>query len=265
MKRQLTHKKDEFDKRDHIMAPAARTVAGIEVNLLTVLGPVRDQGQAGSCTGQASAGFGDALYNQQSKYFTGIVPAGEYFSALMIYAEERISDGTFPRDLGSDSRSAMRVLNRTGMCLNSAMVYDDHAINVVPNKEALSQASRYRIGAYHRVLLDETLETFRSCLQSGYCRIIGIPVYKGIESDECADTGMLPIPKSTDTPIGGHEMLVFGCSDRLQTDFVRNSWGTSWGVGGNLHIPYAYYQAVGGNDTLDSWTGHMGKPWIPKK
>lgn len=264
MKRQLTHRKDTFDKRDHIMAPA-KISASLAVNMLSQLGPVRDQGQAGSCTGNASGGFADALYNQQSKYFSSVVPQGEYFSALMIYAEERIADGTFPQDEGSDSRSAMRVLNRQGACLNSQMPYNDQEMSLVPDDAQLAQAMQYRIGAYHRVLLDTNLQSFRSCLQSGYCRIIGIPVYEGIQSDECAETGNLPIPSKTDTPIGGHELLVYGCDDNNQVELVRNSWGSSWGVSGNLFIPYAYYDAVGGNDTLDSWTGHMGKPWIPKK
>jgi C1A family cysteine protease len=259
---QLTHKKDEFDKRDSIFP--LMTVGHVEVSLKDQLGPVRDQGSMGSCTGNASGGFFDWLFNTQGKYFPTPVPTGDMFSALNIYANERIMDGTFPNDVGSDSRSAFRVLSRLGACLNSQMPYDQSLAAEAPNATQITEAKNYKIGAYHRILWDAKLEGFRSVLASGYCRIIGIPVYQGIESDECAETGNLPMPKRTDTPIGGHELLVFGASDRLQVEFVRNSWGASWGQQGNLNIPYGYYDIVGGNDVLDSWTAHMGKPWKKK-
>src|ERR1700677_3164102 len=120
MQRQLTHRKDAFDKRDHLMMPRVAPLPPM-INMISSLGPVRDQGQAGSCTGNASGGFLDFLYNSQGRYFKGKVPQSDLFSALFIYAEERIADGTFPQDEGSDSRSAMRVLNKLGACLNSQM------------------------------------------------------------------------------------------------------------------------------------------------
>lgn len=236
-------------------------------SMLSQLGPVRDQGDSGSCTGNASGGFFDSLYNQQTKYFRTPVPVNDYFSATFIYAEERVYDGSFPQDAGSDSRSAMQVLNKKGACLNSQMpmIASQAAqeITVMPTPLQVIQAEPYKIGAYHRVLLDDELQGFRGCLASGYCRIIGIPVYEGIQSNECAETGLLPIPASTDTPIGGHELLVYGYDDTQQVELVRNSWGIGWGLMGNLKIPYGYYAAVGGNDQMDSWVGHMGKPWKP--
>lgn len=264
VKRLLLHNKDKFDKRDHILPmlfPTPPRGSITTISMMQFLGPVRDQGQAGSCTGQASAGFLDWLYKMQTKYFVGRMAPTDMFSALQIYAEERINNGDFPADNGSDSRTAFRVLNQLGACLNSVMPYSDTQIALVPNTQACANAATFKIGAYHRVLLDDNLQSFRGCLASGYCRIIGIPVYEGIDSDECATTGMLPIPKTTDTPIGGHELLVYGYDDTKQVELVRNSWGTNWGLGGNLTIPYAYYSAVGGNDAMDSWTAHMGKPW----
>lgn len=261
--RKFLTRKDKYDKRDHMMMAPRRGVVPIPsyYNMLGSLGPVRDQGGAGSCTGNAAGGLADFLYVLFSKYFGGIVPSTDFFSALFIYAVERVKNGDFPQDAGSDSRTACQVLNQIGACLNSQMPYVDTEINILPSPVQTADAGAFKIGAYHRVLLDDNLQAFRSCLASGYCRIIGIPVYQGIQSDECATTGMLPIPASTDTPIGGHELLVYGYDDNKKVELVRNSWGPNWGVKGNLMIPYAYYAAVGGNDQLDSWTMHMGKSW----
>lgn len=258
--RKFLVRKDTFDRRDNLAAPSGSPLPAT-VDLTAKLGPVRDQGQAGSCTGQAGAGFMDWLYNTFTAYFPDKLPTSPEFSALFLYAEERIRNGDFPQDAGSDSRTLMQVLNQIGICLNSTDPYADTLITQLPNDPQITAAASFKIGAYHRVLFESGLLTARSVLASGYCRVIGIPVYQAIQSDEVAHTGYLPIPSAGQTPIGGHEMLVYGYDDRIGMEKVRNSWGTTWGMLGNLYIPYGYYAAVGGNDTCDSWVGHMGKPW----
>jgi len=269
MPRILNLRKDVFDVRDHLAAPSVVTLPTL-VDLSAKLGPVRDQGSAGSCTGQSGGGFMDWLYLTFPQFFAQKVAGVVQFSALFLYAQERIKNGTFPDDAGSDSRTLMQVLNQIGICLDSDDPYSDGAISKMPAPAMDVDAENFKIGAYHRVLFDTGLATAKSVLASSYCRTIGIPVYKAIQSDEVATTGLLPIPSQLETPIGGHELLVYGYDDSIKissslgAELVRNSWGASWGINGNLRIPYDYYDAVGGNDTADSWTGHMGKPWVPK-
>jgi len=252
-------RKDPFDKRDHL---AMRSAAPLptHVDLSGNLGPVRDQGNSGSCTGQAGAGFMDWLYNTMQPYFPKKVSPVE-FSALFLYARERLANGDFPADNGSDSRTLMWVLNSQGICPNSADPFADTAIGQMPTSAMGTAAKPFMIGAYHRVLFDAELATSRSVLASGYCHVIGIPVYAALESEEVAETGILPIPGSQETAIGGHELLVYGYDDDAQVHLVRNSWGTDWGLSGNLKIPYGYYAAAGGNDFADAWVGHLGRPW----
>lgn len=260
--------KDEFDERDHVVAPAALP-SPVGVNLGAKLGPVTDQGLLGSCTGEAGSGWMAWLYQTFIQYFPVKLATVE-FSPLFLYAMERLKNGTFPHDAGSDSRTLMKILNQLGICLESDNPYSDKAGAVQPVEQMIISAARFRIGAYHRVPFDAELATAKSVLASGYCRVIGIPVYKDFESDEVAATGMLPVPGPRETPIGGHEMLAFGFDDRIKigsnqgAEMVRNSWSESWGLAGNLYIPYNYYAAVGGDETCDSWTGHLGRPWRPK-
>ena len=262
-------RKDKLDLRDHLAMRSAATLS-YAVNLSANLGPVRDQGQVGSCTGQAGSGWMDWLFATFRQYFLHAPTGAIEFSALFLYAQERLKNHTFPDDSGSDSRTLMQVLNQIGICLNAVDPYVDTAIANQPSADMIAAAGLFKIGAYHRVLFDDGLATAKSVLASGYCRVIGIPVYQSIQSDEVAETGLLPIPSSTETPVGGHEMLVWGYDDSVKigtaqgAEQVRNSWGADWGIKGNLRIPYDYYAAVGGNDTCDSWVGHMGKPWVPK-
>lgn len=255
--------KDSYDSRDHLsMAAAVSLPAAIDLSLH--LGPVRDQGQEGSCTGQASGGFMDWVWNTFSKYLSGkLFSAEDMFSAEYIYARERAMMGTFPQDSGSDSRTAFKVLTQFGACLESHLPYDGNS-GRWPTPLQDSYAKLRQLGAYHRVIFDDGLRTARSVLASGYCCIMGIPVYKSIESDEVAETGILPVPSKLETPVGGHELLRYGYHDSDGVELVRNSWGKTWGLQGNLKIPYDYYKAAGGDETCDSWVGHLGRPWRVK-
>jgi hypothetical protein len=262
-------RKDPFDERDHLAAPASDFALPRAISLISQLGPVANQGGLGACTGEAGSGFLAWLYNAFTKYFPVQLHDPPQFSALFLYAEERIRNGTFPQDAGSDSRTLMQILNQIGTCIESRDPYSDQNGGVAPTEEMIKDAYPFRIGAYHRILCDAGMATAKSVLASGYCRVIGIPVYQAIQSDEVAETGMLPVPGPRESPVGGHEMLVYGFDDTIKiglslgADLVRNSWDIDWGIQGNLRIPYDYYAAVGGNDACDSWVGHLGRPWIP--
>jgi|SRR6185369_6848370 len=262
IKRVFNVKKDVEDKRDHLALRSLRKLPA-SINLLSKLGPVRDQGQSGSCTGQAGAGFMDWLYREFAQYFPIKDLSDPFFSALFLYAEERMKDGSFPADDGSDSRTIFRVLNQIGICLDSINPFSDTLITSPPSDEMILNGESFKIGAYHRILIDQGMYTMKSVLASGYCCTIGVPVYQAIEGEKVAKDGMLPIPHPNESPVGGHEMLVYGYDDRLKKGAfkVRNSWGDKWGLSGNLLIPYDYFKAAGGNDTCDGWVGHLGAPW----
>ncbi len=270
MKHIFNLRKDKSDTRDHL---AMRSLAKLPSSVMAGanLGPVRDQGNSGSCTGQAGAGFMDWLYLAMRQYFPDKTLTDVEFSALFLYAEERMKDGSFPQDYGSDSRTLFRVLNQVGICTNALDPFVDTALGEHPTDAMIAAAAQFKVGAYHRILYDAGVMTAKSVLASGYCFTMGIPVYQALESDEVAATGLLPVPAATDTSIGGHELLVYGYDDERTVGThvgalkVRNSWGKSWGLSGNLHIPYDYFAAVGGNDTCDAWVGHMGKPWTVAK
>lgn len=268
MQRKYTVIKDSFDARDHYAMPSTQTLP-LTYSNAEFLGPVKDQGQAGSCTGNAGAGCRETLYRQFLKYEKfNTIPVGNFqLSALFLYAMERILDGDFSQDAGSDSRTLMKVLAKNGCCLESQDPYSDKNIFVMPTATQVAEAIDYSNISYHRI---PDLNTAKSVIASGYSFVIGMPVYNGLESQECASTGNLPLPAANEQPIGGHEVLIYGYDDTWPNldgskgaFLVRNSWGSDWGVNGNFYLPYSYFTIVG-LDNFDLWVMHLGKPWPTK-
>jgi C1A family cysteine protease len=80
----------------------------------------------------------------------------------------------------------------------------------------------------------------KACLASGYPIIFGFTVYESFESQQVANTGIVPMPGHHESVLGGHAVLCVGYDDSTQRFIVRNSWGDSWGDKGACYMPYAY-------------------------
>ena len=263
MQRLLNVIKDALDPKDHIVAPN-KSVTPVIVDLRAHVAYIKDQGQAGSCTAHAGTELMELLYRTQQSRLAARIGAEAIsnlrFSPLFQYAQERILEGTFTSDAGADSRTIFKVLASIGCCLETEDVYEDKNILVLPTSQQLSDASQYKIGAYHRIL---DIDTAKTVLQSGYTFTVGTPLYPSFESDEAAATGMIALPSGTS--IGGHEMHVVGCDDskdvlgHIGAFIVQNSWGVGWGDKGYCYIPYDYFKHI--MSEVDYWTCHFGKPW----
>jgi len=92
----------------------------------------------------------------------------------------------------------------------------------------------------------------KGCLASSYPFIFGFTVYDSFESQPVAQTGVVPMPGSTERVLGGHCVVAVGYDDSQQRFIVRNSWGTSWGIQGYCTMPYAYL--TDSNLASDFWT-----------
>ena len=77
-------------------------------------------------------------------------------------------------------------------------------------------------------------------MAGGYPFEFGFTVYESFESQEVAQTGVVPMPQQTEKVLGGHAVMAVGYDDAQQRIIVRNSWGTSWGQQGYFTMPYAY-------------------------
>lgn len=210
-----------------------------------------DQGELGSCTGQAIGG--DVHFNLIKQDPTKAFQP----SALFIYYNERVLENSINEDAGAEIRSGIKTLVRWGVCPEQYCPYVVSKFKTKPSKMAYNNALPHRIDKYMRIRHVEN--DLKSCLADGFPFVFGIMVYENFESDEVAKTGVVPMPGSRDKALGGHAIMCVGYDDEERKFLLRNSWGFKWGMGGYFTLPYEY---VLSNDLSDDfWTiRHIPNP-----
>ena len=237
---------DTPDRRDHIFsAPEHVSAAPLptSVDLRPAMPPLYDQGELGSCTGNAIAGAYE--FDLIKQKVTDFAP-----SRLFIYYNERVMEGTVSQDAGAEIRDGIKSIGQQGVCTEKTWPYNIKKFASKPTKKAYTEALGHKALTYARV--PQTLKDMKGCLAAGYPIVLGFSVYESFESQQVADTGIVQMPDATERLVGGHAVVVVGYDDATQRWIVRNSWGSSWGIGGCFTIPYTYFTDP--NLASDLWT-----------
>jgi C1A family cysteine protease len=124
------------------------------------------------------------------------------------------------------------------VCPESEWPYDISAFTEPPPVQCYSDAKLTLALQYQRIW--QNLTMMLACLASGYPFLVGISVYESFESQQVAQTGMVPMPQWGERLLGGHCVAVVGYDNSQQRFLCRNSWGTSWGQQGYFTIDYGY-------------------------
>ena len=128
---------DVQDTNDFSFAAVRPSAAPLPpmVDLRHLTSPVRDQGALGSCTGFAIAvGMREFLLNKLGAPFVQL-------SALFLYYEERLREGTVGQDAGAQPRDGFKVLQKLGCAREKDWVYDIKKFTRPPSKTALKNAT----------------------------------------------------------------------------------------------------------------------------
>jgi C1A family cysteine protease len=192
---------------------------------------VYDQGQLGSCTGNAIAAAYEFDLLKQKK--TDFAP-----SRLFIYYNERVMEETVKYDAGAQIRDGIKSISKQGVCDEKAWPYIITKFARKPTKACYTAALKHTAMKYQAVKQTET--DMKTCLAAGYPIVLGFTVYESFETAEVAKTGVVPMPGKKDQVLGGHAVMVVGYDDASKRFIVRNSWGVHWGLAGYFTIPYAY-------------------------
>ncbi len=249
--------RDTPDHRDRgVFRLAPPVLLPAAVDLETYLGPVKDQGQEGSCFAFAGAGQREFLYRRYGLYEKAQQLADAVFSAQYLFFRTHETEKTVGQDCGAQIRSVVKTLNTTGICLEKSDGYDPTTAWSIPTAAQDAEAKWFEAGAYHRL---STVDDMKSCLASGYTFIAGFGVFASFEEKQWMAAGIMPIPKPKEMLLGGHAVLFFGYDDERQAFKVRNCWGEKWCLGGNFWFPYA--AAADSNIFWDAWIQHLGKAW----
>lgn len=205
---------------------------------------IYDQGQLGSCTGNAIAAAVefDLMRQRPRKVFTP--------SRLFIYYNERAIEHTINQDSGAQIRDGIKSVAKLGACPEREWPYDISQFTEKPSSACYTDARKNLVKLYQRLVPD--LNTMKGCLADGFPFVFGFTVYKSFMSASVRRTGNVPMPTTAEKSIGGHAVLAVGYDDATRRFTVRNSWGKAWGKGGYFFMPYAYL--LDDNLAADFWT-----------
>lgn len=248
---------DLGDRRDHKFGLIHKETLQIptRISLRAKMPPVWDQGELGSCV--AFASIGAYMFAHQG---------APMMSALDLYWKARYLEDAVDEDSGCMIRDAVKAFQKWGVCTAKTWPYLIRKFRVDPPRAADTEALKYRITSYMRVV---SLQDCMNCLARGYPFIVGFSVYGSFLSEQTEKTGIALMPTDEDPMLGGHCVLVVGLDQNFHENPVfkrsglskdqvpkfmfecRNTWSGKWGDGGYFYIPAEY---VNDTDlTADMW------------
>ncbi len=196
--------------------------------------PAWNQSSLGSCGPHALGA--DIVYGllRQRGVATATMP-----SRLFIYWISRYVMGTVNSDSGVNNRDMLKALAKFGWCDESLWPYDIRRFREQPPQACFDQAATRRdIDQYLSV--PQSLAQMKACIAGGDTFVVGFSVYQSFESDTVAKTGIVPMPSSRESMVGGHDVLAVGYDEARQAFKFKNSWSPQWGDRGYGWMPMAY-------------------------
>ncbi len=206
---------------------------------------IRDQGNKGSCGGQAAADAKDL----REKRVT---------SALYAYQKTRELDAAEGvRGEGVTIRNLMKALQKNGICLEELYPYSSY-VNGTPlvfpaiPKAAEEDAATRKIEAYARV---QTIDEIADAIYKYVSVVAGIVVTDSFKSPE---NGYITMPQDYQGPnyiLGGHAVDLIGYDMDMEYTYksgrkckgfalLANSWGPTWGTNGNAWVPFDFLTSI---------------------
>lgn len=245
-------KKDQTPFAKHRLMLAEPVIAP-HSDLRSNMPAVRDQGQLGSCTGFALTGI--FMYLAKKLF-------GEAYlaSALAVYYDERVIEGTVEDDAGAEIADGIDVLLKNGAGPESLCPYNIRKFTSKPSDDYYAAAKKDL--ALHSYRVDNPDGTsIRAALTLGMPVVIGFTVYPEIEGLNPTNY-LLPLPNPGEESVGGHAVVICGHDDERQVYTAQNQWSSDWGADGFFEMPYAYVHD--GNLTQDCHVVDQEEDPMPK-
>lgn len=199
------------------------------IDLSPFFPPPGDQGTQGSCVGWA-VGYALKSYQERMEEGWSWNPA-TIFSPSWIY--NQINNGT---DDGAYIYDGLELIVAKGAASLLTMPYRQADYRSQPPQRARAEATRFRARDFSRVSGERDMKL---ALANGYPIVIGFDVYESFKDL----SGRASVYNSKQGgQDGGHAMTIVGYDDARFGGSFRaiNSWGTRWGDGGYVWLPYDF-------------------------
>lgn len=201
------------------------------LDLRKLFGPIRDQGDQGSCASFAITSVMEILAGKQKRY-----------SPAFVYWMARQKRNASDKDTGASLYEIIRTATEDGVCEEEKMPYNVKLFSTAPSEIATEEAKKCRIVIAKTVV--PSIDDIKSALSDGFPVIIASQIF---ESFTQTNAGFVshPSKEEKDRQLNPenqhlHAMVVCGFSDKEKIFVVRNSWGTVFGDDGYCYIPYSY-------------------------
>lgn len=215
---------DPYDPRDLLFTAPPR-VLPVRIDNRDEATPVRDQGKEGSCTGHALAAVAEMLYWRK----LGNPPD---FSERWAYEKSKKYDEWPGEDYdGSSIRGAVKAWSKEGICEEKHWPYKPGKRGT-PGPKAAENAALYPVEKYERCL---GLENMKHAIHYRGAIIVGASIHRGwFEAKGKKIIGFAPDKDI----VGGHAFIMVGYNDSKGFFWVKNSWGSEWGIEGYAGMRY---------------------------
>jgi C1A family cysteine protease len=201
------------------------TNSSTDVDLRALLPPVRDQGQRGTCVA-----FAVTAAHEVSRAVGAVV--SEDLSEEALFWGCKVIDGNWSN--GTRFSSAATAISATGQPIEAVWPYvpgrtpgrhydPPSQPDANWNKEDLGQASI-------------SIAAVRAELDAGRPVVLGLSVFD--ELFRPSAKGRIAVPSSNRPRRGRHAVLAVGHDATAL--LIRNSWGTTWGLGGYAWLSNGY-------------------------
>src|SRR6185312_713773 len=139
------------DGRDLMYKAAPAVIAPPSVDLRPLCPPVYNQGQLGSCTGNAIAGA--IQFDRMKQQCAGAAAAVP--SRLFIYYNERVMENTVDQDPGAQIRDGIKSVNKLGVCFEGPAAdqwpYVEPKFTTEPPRPCYDSGANNRVLSYSRL------------------------------------------------------------------------------------------------------------------
>jgi len=209
------------DVRDYRQSEAAMAME-IPESYSVELGKVKSQGSICSCVAHALSEILEYSWREQ----------GLEMSVGYIYGNRRTSSY---KEEGMVVRDALKAIQQYGDVENAKFNYNKEVPSIIEmfeesHDELTEFAQPFKIEKYYKC---NTPHEMKTALMTDGPLVFAMPWYSDAECDK---EGVLRSSWSDKYKGGGHCMVIYGWNEKGW--LMRNSWGASWGKGGNAILPY---------------------------